>query len=131
MRLFLMVMSRRKKGERNWSSKLIHSKLENCFSHLGIGRKLQDTRQDLALLGEQGKVKGFFNNVKNAEKLSGLVEDIRDAMMDYQVRTSNDLFLRCLKNLLDIITTRYIRQELPTHRESHPTTFRPRGLTDG
>jgi len=46
---------------------------------------LQDVRQDLALLGEQGKVKGFFNNVKNADKLSGLVEDIRGAMIDYQV----------------------------------------------
>ena len=131
MRLFLKVMSRSKKGERNWSSKAIHSKLENCVSHLGIGRKLQDTRQDLALLGEQGKVKGFFNNVENAEKLGGLVEDIRDAMMDYQARTSNDLFLPCLNFFLDIITTRYIRQELPTHRESHPTTFHPRGLIGG
>lgn len=34
---------------------------------------------------EQGKAEGFFNNVKNADKLGGLVEDIRDAMMDYQV----------------------------------------------
>ena len=35
---------------------------------------------------EQGKVEGFFNNVKNADKLGGLVEDIRDAMINYQVR---------------------------------------------
>jgi hypothetical protein len=51
-----------------------------------IGRKLEDVHQELALLGEQGKAKGFFNNVENAEKLGGLVEDVRDAMMDYQVR---------------------------------------------
>ena len=52
---------------------------------MGIGRKLEDIRQELVLLGEQGKTKGFFNNVENAEKLGGLVEDVRDAMMDYLV----------------------------------------------
>jgi hypothetical protein len=65
-------------------------------SQTGIGRKLEDIRQDLALLGEQGKAKGFFNNVENAEKLGGLVEDVRDAMMDYQVCIpSNDLPFSC------------------------------------
>jgi len=34
---------------------------------------------------EQGDVEGFFNNVKNADKLGGLIEDIHDAMIDYQV----------------------------------------------
>ena len=52
---------------------------------MGIGRKLEDIHQDLALLGEQGKAEGFFNNVQNADKLGSLVEDIRDAVMDYQV----------------------------------------------
>ena len=56
-----------------------------------IGRKLEEIRQDLALLGEQGKTKGFFNNVENAEKLSGRVEDIRDAVMDYQVCVSSNV----------------------------------------
>jgi len=36
-------------------------------------------------LEDQGNVKGFFTNVKNADKLGILVEDIRDAMMEYQV----------------------------------------------
>ena len=63
---------------------------------MGIDRKLEDIRQDLVLLGEQGKTKGFFNNVENAEKLGGLVEDVRDAMMDYQVCiSSNDLSFSC------------------------------------
>ena len=67
---------------------------------MGIGRKLEDIRQDLALLGEQGKTKGFFNNAENADKLGGLVEDVRDAMMDYQVRiTSNNLSFSCLNTL--------------------------------
>ena len=33
----------------------------------------------------ESKVVRFLNNVENADKLRGLVEDIRDAMMDYQV----------------------------------------------
>ena len=56
-----------------------------------IGRKLGDIHQELAVLGEQGRTKGFFTNVENAEKLAGLVEDVRDAMMDYQVCTAADL----------------------------------------
>ena len=30
---------------------------------------------------------GFLDNVKDADILTGVAEDIRDAMMDYQVRT--------------------------------------------
>ena len=43
--------------------------------------------------------KGFFNNVENAEKLGGLVEDVRDAMMDYQVCASSNLFFSFLSFL--------------------------------
>ena len=56
-----------------------------------IGRKLEDIQQELALLGEQGKAKGFFNNVEDSEKLGSLVEDVHDAMMNYQVCASNNL----------------------------------------
>jgi hypothetical protein len=42
-------------------------------------------------LVEQGKIEGFFNNIRNADKLGGLVEDIRDAAMDYQVRNQREL----------------------------------------
>ena len=52
---------------------------------MGISRKLEDVRRDLARLAEQGKVEGFFNNVQNVDKLGSMVEDIRDAMMEYQV----------------------------------------------
>ena len=92
---------------------------------------MQDVHRDLVLLGEQGKVKGFFDDVKNTDKLSGLVEDIRDAMMDYQVCVLGAPFLPRLNLLLDIVTTRHARQELPDHRESHPIIFRPSHLTDG
>ena len=53
---------------------------------MGIARKLKNIHQDLTQLAEQGGVEGFFNNVENADKLCGLVEDIRDAMMEYQAR---------------------------------------------
>jgi len=52
---------------------------------MGISRKLEDVRRDLAPLEEQGKVEGFFANIDNAGKLCGLVADIHDAMMRYQV----------------------------------------------
>lgn len=52
---------------------------------MGITRKLEDIRQDLVPLEEQGNVEGFFNNVGNADKLGGLIEDIRNAIMEYQV----------------------------------------------
>jgi len=32
---------------------------------------------------------GFFKNPENAEKVNGLVEDVRYALIDYQVRTPN------------------------------------------
>ena len=48
-------------------------------------RKLGNILQELIPLADQGKVKGFFTNVNNAEVLNGLVENIRDAVMDYQV----------------------------------------------
>jgi len=69
---------------------------------------LEDVHRDLILLSEQGGVQGFFNNVKNADKLGGLVEGIRDAMMDYQVFMSRCSFLPCLMLASDFVATRYI-----------------------
>ena len=88
---------------------------------------MEDVRRDLILLSEQGKVQGFFNNVKNADKLGGLVEDIHDAMMDYLVCMLHYSFLLRLTFALDFIATRYLRQELPAHRESHPQPSDPVG----
>ena len=56
---------------------------------MGIARKLGDIHRDLTSLAEQGKVAGFLANTENARRINGLVEDIRDTMMDYQVSTSN------------------------------------------
>ena len=82
-------MSRSGKGERDWNSKPILFGVGGCISYTGVGRKLQDVCQELTPLGEQGKVEGFLNNVENADRLGSLVEDIRDAMMEYQVCVHN------------------------------------------
>lgn len=76
---------------------------------MGIGRKLEDVRRDLALLKEQGTAEGFANDVENADKLGGLVEDIRDAIMDDQVCASNLSFFLCLTCSLDVIATRHVQ----------------------
>ena len=63
----------------------------NALYEHRIFSKLQDALQNLKPLEDQGKVAGFLNNAKDAEALTGLAEDVRDAMMDYQV-CSNTVF---------------------------------------
>ena len=50
-------------------------------------RKLEKVVRELKPLADQGRVNGFFNNVENADKLGSLVEDIRNAVINYQVCT--------------------------------------------
>ena len=42
-------------------------------------------------MATQKDIAGFLNNADNAQKLNDLVDDIREAVMDYQVRTSKGL----------------------------------------
>ena len=55
-----------------------------------MSRKLETVHQDLTRLAEQGNVEGFLKNVGNANKLGDLLEDVRDAMIEYQVCISSD-----------------------------------------
>jgi hypothetical protein len=50
-----------------------------------IARKLDKVLQDLVPLEKRGKITRILNGTEDADKLAGLAEDIRDAMMDYQV----------------------------------------------
>ena len=59
----------------------------------------------------------FVHNAGNAEKLTGLADDIRDAMMDYQVRTRAPCASLYLKLSQDRAATRHLQQELLAHRE--------------
>ena len=85
MDLFLKVTSMREQGERDWNGGITFSKIMDGILPAAITRSLEDICRGLARLEGQGKVGGFFNNVENADKLSGAVEDFRDAMMEYQV----------------------------------------------
>ena len=53
-----------------------------------VPRKLEEIHQELDLLAGQGKTAGFLANTENTQKINGLVEDVRQVMMDYQVRAS-------------------------------------------
>ena len=75
---------------------------------MGIVRKLKEVDQELALLAGQGKVVGFLANTETAQKINDLVEDIREVMMDYQVRASSNPFLPSLMNVLDLTATGYL-----------------------
>ena len=111
MRLFRKGTSRKNRGEGFWNGGP-HSPISGTESKkTGIVRKLGSIVGELEPLAKQGKVEGFFNNVKNADKLGGLVEDIRDAVMDYQVRNQNDLaspmldiYFRLRYNKISMIT---------------------------
>ena len=86
---------------------------------MGMARKLSGVHQGLALLVGQGKVDGFLKSAGNAGKLGGLLEDVRDAMMEYQVRVPLSRMLpHCLIFDSGFIATRYLRQELSAHCES-------------
>ena len=75
-----------------------------------MDRKLERARQDLALLEEQGKIEDFLNNVRNTDKLGSMLEDIRDAIIEYQVRVSfNQLSLPLsLMPNPDFVAARYL-----------------------
>ena len=51
-----------------------------------VCRKLDKALFDLESLAERGKITGFLNNIRDADVLTSLADDIRDAMIDYQVR---------------------------------------------
>ena len=48
-------------------------------------RKLEEVHRELDLLAAQGKTAGFLSSAESAQRINGLVEDIREVMMDYQV----------------------------------------------
>ena len=48
----------------------------------------------------QKDIAQFLNNTENAQKLNDLVDDIREAVMDYQVRIPNGLALTISNNCL-------------------------------
>jgi hypothetical protein len=58
-----------------------------------IARKLKDVNQTLDSITTQNDLVQFLNNTENAQKLDGLVGDIHDALMCYQVCAPKPLVL--------------------------------------
>ena len=82
-----------------------------------VGRKLEEVLEELKLLEKQGKVEGFFTNAENADKLAGLVEDIQDAVMDYQVCGQNNPIFPSLRPISDFVAAGHLLQELSAYCE--------------
>jgi len=74
------------------------------------------TQEDLAL---------FLKNPENAQRLNDMVQDIRDALMDYQVRSSKRPALAMANIYSDFVATRHLRRGLSTNRESYSPTVTP------
>jgi len=51
-----------------------------------VVRQLEHVLRDLVPLVERGKVTKLLNAPEDVDRLGNLAEDIRNAMMDYQVR---------------------------------------------
>ena len=58
-----------------------------------IGRKLEDVRKALDPMANQKDIAQFLNNTENAQRLSDLVDDISEAVVEYQVRAPKSLAL--------------------------------------
>ena len=57
-----------------------------------IARKLEGICQSLTPPEKQGNVVEFLTNTENAQRINGVVEDIHEAFMEYQVCTLKDPF---------------------------------------
>ena len=68
-----------------------------------INRRLKCVHQDL--LAERGRATA---NAESAQRVEGLMEEVREVIMDYQVCVSCYPFLLCLTFMLDFTSTRYL-----------------------
>jgi len=58
-----------------------------------IARKLEDVHKALDPVATQRDIVQFLKNTENAQGFSDLVDDISEAMMEYQVRAPKPLTL--------------------------------------
>jgi hypothetical protein len=67
---------------------------------------LKEVDQTLDSITARKDLAEFLNDTENAQKVNGLVADIHDAWMDYQVCFPKPLALIASDNAPDIITAR-------------------------
>jgi hypothetical protein len=77
---------RRKRGERNFTG--LRSWFRNAPACSPLPRKLERVLAKLEPQSDQHAFLGFLRNVDDAKALTGCVEDLFNAVTDYQVRVT-------------------------------------------
>ena len=100
MHLSTQVMSMRSREGKIWSGEPTLSGVK-AMSDMEIARRLEDICLGLAQLMEGGEVVESLTNTENVQRINGLVEDIHEALMEYQVcilshtfSITSDLYVR-------------------------------------
>jgi len=76
---------------------------------MGIGRRLKEIGQDMDSIESQIDLGLFLKKPENAQKLNGLVQDIRYALMDYQVCSPRAPAPDVTNICTDFATTRHLQ----------------------
>ena len=95
-----------------------HSSRSRIRSDGGVSRKLEEVGQEMNSVTTRFDLADFLNDPDNSQRLNGLVEDIRYALVDYQVCTPKQFALLVSNTSSDFFTKRYIQQELSRDCES-------------
>ena len=74
---------------------------------MGISRELEEIGRAMSSLTTQNNLVDFLNDQENAQRLNSLVEDIRYALMDYQVCARKHSLTSYLTSASDFTTTRH------------------------
>jgi len=77
----------------------------------------------------QNNIAQFLSNTENAQKLNDLVDDIREAVMDYQVRTPEGPALSVSNICTDFLAAGYVFQHPSDDREPFILTVCPSVVT--
>ena len=64
-----------------------HSRRSRAESDTWIARKLEEAGQAMDSIATLNDLPNFLNDPENAQKLNGLVDDIRHALIEYRVST--------------------------------------------
>jgi len=80
---------------------------------------LEEIDRAMDSVTSQKDLSHFLKNPENAQKVNGLVEDVRHALMNYQVRTPGHSLASYLTSTADVVTTGHLRRGLSADREPY------------
>ena len=83
--LWVKTIMQRKRGERNFRGSWPCEYVSVCLSPL---RKLEEVITKLEPLSDQHALIRFFHNIDNTKTLTGFVQELANAVTDYQVRAA-------------------------------------------